>query len=57
MNDTIPQQIRDTEKKTYAVQNIKDKQKKKVQQRSHGSSGASIKHSKDIETFGAKFGM
>ena len=57
--DAIPKQIRDTVKKTHSTQKAKgkDKQKKKVQHRSHVSSGESRKRSKDTETFGAKFGI
>ena len=55
--NAIPKQIRDTGKTINATQKGKDKQKKKVQHRSCGSSGESRKRNKDMETFGAKFGM
>ena len=47
--DTIPHQIRDTGKKTYAAQNGKNKQKKKIQHMSCGSSEDSLKLNKDTE--------
>jgi len=57
--DAIPEQIRDTGKKTYPTRKAKgkDKQKKKVQHRSRVSNGESRMRNKDKEMFGATFGM